>query len=149
MGFAASLARLALLPSFFGPFLFFWRAFFVRGPFFPFLGGGGGGWWPCFSFFHFFGGGAFFCPFIIMKGGGGGGRRGPFFWALCFGPFPTAKKRSQNTPPLPKKIGLPGALFWGALLWPFVWGALGPFLACFGCFFGGFFLCPFSLHNKN
>ena len=84
MGFAASLARLALLPSFFGAFLVFLGGLFCSGAFFSFFFGGVGV--GLVAFFHFLGGGGpFFGPFIIIKVGEGG--RGPFFWALCFGPF--------------------------------------------------------------
>ena len=92
MGFAASLARLALLPSFFGAFLVFLRGLFCLGAFFSFFfWGGEGGLVAFFQFFSFF------------LGGGGG------------------------------------------LFWPFVWGALCPFSACFGCFLRGFVLCPFFI----
>ena len=60
------------------------------------------------------------------------------------------KKKVPEHPPLPKILGSLVPFFGGPFFGgPFVWGALGPFSACFGCFLGGFFLCPFSLHNKN
>ena len=85
-GLLPLLLALPCSPLFFGPFLFFWRAFFVRGPFLPFFFGGGKGgvWWPCFSFFHFFWGGGLFLPFYYNERWGG--RRGPFFGPLSTHP---------------------------------------------------------------
>ena len=69
MGFAASLARLALLPSFFGAFLVFLRGLFCSGAFFSFFfgGGGEGGLVAFFQFFSFFlgGGGPFFLALLL------------------------------------------------------------------------------------
>ena len=152
MGFAASLALPCLAPLFFWGLSSFLRGLFCSGAFFLFFGGEGG-WWPFFSFFLFLGG-AFFCPFYYNKRWGGVGpsfrfpaeaktkKQGPKNRALKKDP---PEKKVPEHPPPPQNIRLPRALFWGALFWPFVWGALGPFSACFGCFLGGFFLCPFFI----
>ena len=129
-----------------GGALLFWGAFFFQSPFFGAL---------------FFRAGPLFWFFFL----GGLSFGGPFFRALFLGPFFCFgfsweavlgwKYRLRKGPKTkgPKRGPQP-PLFWGALCWTFVWGALfgplflggvpfcGPFLACWEHFY---FFCPFFI----
>ena len=118
VGFAASLARLALLP-----FLGFFFCFLFGGPFSPFWGWVG--LFFCFFFLFFVGGGwgavlgAFLLPFLALllgRGAGGEGFFGGPFWGARFGFFFQADPFSVFF------FAGEGELFWGG------GGAVGPFL---------------------